>query len=167
LLKRETRILGLSGTTRNRRTIIATVVFRGSLWLDGVSTAIIEDEERNLNLKVSNLIKNSKQFSQLHAIIISQRLTPNRPISIHELAQRLKLPVIAISKPHKITRRGNASVKKFSIAVGGKTVAATAAGAGIAQAQRLYKVGCSPHSKVPEAVRIADLLIEELSRKFK
>ena len=167
MLKRESRILGLSATTRGRKRVIASVVFRGSLWLDGVATTTVEAKERNYNLKVSNLIRNSKQFSQLHAIIISQRLTSNRPISIHELAQRLKLPVIEISMPHKITRRGNASVKKFSIAVGGKTVTATAAGADITHAQGLYKVGCSPHSKVPEAVRIADLMIEELSRKFK
>ena len=166
MLKRETRILGLSGTTICHKTIIASVVFRGSLWLDGFSTTMIEAKDRNIKLQVANLIKNSKQFSQLHAIIISQRLNLQRAISIHYLARSVKLPVIAI-KSQKRSRRGNHRVNKIIIWVSGKHVAATFAGTDRAHAEKLYKISCSPNRELPEAVRVADLLTEEISRKFK
>jgi len=160
LLKRESRILGLSGTRRGHTTIIASVVFRGALWLDGVTTTTVETKERNYTLKISNLIRNSKQFSQLHAIIISQRLNRIRSISTQALARSVKLPVIAIEE-RKGAGRGNRRVKKFVINVGGKLVTVIAAGVNRNQAEGLYGIGCSPHSSVPEAVRIADLLAEQ------
>ena len=162
MLKRESRILGLSATTRGSKRVIASVVFRGSLWLDGVATTTVEAKERNYNLKVSNLIRNSKQFSQLHAIIISQRLTRIRVISIQKLARSVKLPVIAI-EPRKGSGRENRRVNKFVLMAGGERVAATAAGVNRDQAEELYGIGCSPHRTVPEAVRVADLLAEQLS----
>jgi endonuclease V-like protein UPF0215 family len=161
LLKREARILGLSGTTICGNRILVSVVFRGSLWLDGVATSVIEAPDENYTLKASNLIRSTKQFSQLHAIIISRQLAQDRELSIQELTRKLRLPVIAI-KPSKRSRVRNA--KNFEIDVGGKHVAVSAAGVGRDEAERLYGIGCSPHLNVPEAVRIADLLAKQLSR---
>lgn len=121
-------------------------------------------KERNYNLEVSHLIKTSKQFSQLHAIIISQRLTFNRAISIQDLARRVKLPVIAITNSHSASRREDRRVNKLAITVGGRHV--VAARVDKDQAEMLYGISCSRGSKVPEAVRIADLLTEELSKTF-
>jgi len=150
----------LSSTRSGHRIIIASVVFRGALWLDGVATTTVEAKERNYTLKISNLIRNSKQFSQLHAVIISQRLNRTRAISTQALARSVKLPVIAI-EARKGSGRGNRRVNKFVIKVGGKRVTATAVGVNRNQAEGLYGIGCSPHSSVPEAVRIADLLAEQ------
>ena len=150
----------MSSTRSGHRIIIASVVFRGALWLDGVATTTVEAKERNYTLKISNLIRNSKQFSQLHAVIISQRLNRTRAISTQALARSVKLPVIAI-EARKGSGRGNRRVNKFVIKVGGKRVTATAVGVNRNQAEGLYGIGCSPHSSVPEAVRIADLLAEQ------
>ena len=153
----------MSATTIRGRTIVVSVVFRGALWLDGVATCVTEAREQNYNLKVLNLIKKSKQFSQLHAILISSRLNPNRKISIQDLARKLKLPVIAI-KSSKARRTGKRDVNNFDIEASGKRVAVSAAQVDRDGAERLYGIGCSKCGKIPEAVRIADLLAEELTR---
>jgi len=167
LLKKETRVLGLSGTTIGQKTIIASVVFRGSLWLDGVATTMIEAKERNYNAQLSNFIKNSKQFSQLHAVIISPRLNP-KPTSIRDLARRLKLPVIAITQSRRKAKRGDKHLERIAITINGEHVAATTAGVDREQAERLYVISCGTlrHVKVPEAVRIADLLTEKFNTTF-
>jgi endonuclease V-like protein UPF0215 family len=144
--------------------IVVSVVFRGPLWLDGVAASVMEARKRNFNLKVSNLIKSSKQYSQLHVILISPRLTRNRQISIQSLARKVRLPVIAI-KPYKRPKTRKRSVNNFEISVRGKQVAVMAAGVERDEAERLYRIGCSPYGTIPEAVRIADLLTGELNRK--
>ena len=132
--------------------------------MDGVATSVMEPRERNFNLKVSNLIRNSKQFSQLHVILISPRLIPNRQISIRGLARRVKLPVIAIIKSRKGSMTGKRDANILDIEVRGKHVVVSAAGVERDEAERLYRIGCSPCGKIPEAVRIADLLAKELNR---
>jgi endonuclease V-like protein UPF0215 family len=154
----------LSGALIGQERIIATVVFRGSLWLDGVATTTIEAKERSYNLKLSNLITSSKQFSQLHAIIIGQRLMLNSTISIRDLARRVKLPVIAIAGSNKGPPRGRRHLNELTISVSGQEVAVMAVGVDRDEAERLYGISCSPNRKVPEAVRIADLVTKELSR---
>jgi endonuclease V-like protein UPF0215 family len=158
--------MGLSGTTIRGRTIIVGVVFRGSLWLDGVVTSNLDKAEQNYNSEISRAIKGSKQYLQLHAIILSRRLSHSRKISIGDLAGRLRLPVIAIAK--SVNGLGGGSrlrvVKSFGIAVSGKHLAVSAAGVDRAEAERLYRIGCSLRNRIPEAVRVADLLAEQLGR---
>ena len=151
----------MSGAHIGRETVIVSVVFRGSLWLDGVATTTIEAKEESYSLRLSNLITSSKQFSQLHAIIISQRLMLN---SIRELARRVKLPVIAIAGSNKRPQRRKRQLNEFTVSVSGQNVAAMGVGVDRDQAERLYRISCSPHRTVPEAVRIADLVTKELSR---
>jgi len=166
VLKRESRILGLSGTVVYDKIIIASAVFRGSLWLDGVSTRIIPTKEDQYQIEIANLVKTSKQFSQLHAIIVSKRLTLSWPLSLRDLARGVKLPVIAIyGHSHRIARK-RPGVERFALPVSGGYVTASVAGANKDEAERLYAIGCSPHNKVPEAVRIADLLVGELRRNL-
>ena len=163
MLKREARVLGLSGTTVRGRTIVVSVVFRGALWLDGIATCVMDARERNYLPKVSDLIKKSKQFSQLHAILISSRFGRNRELSIQDLARKLKLPVIAI-KSGKGRTTGKQGVNNFDIEANGKRVLVSAAGVDRDGAERLYAIGCSKRGKTPEAVRVADLLAKELTR---
>ena len=165
MLKRESRILGLSGTTVDGEIIIASVVFRGSLWLDGVAAAIIPMTEEEYQVGIANLVKNSKQFSQLHAIVISKRLTLNWPLSLRGLARGVKLPVIATyGHSHQISR--SRGTERFALSVSGGHITASAAGTDRDQAEKLYAIGCRPHNEVPEAVRIADLFVEELRRSL-
>ena len=166
MLKRETRVLGLSCVSVHSRMIVVSVVFRGAMWLDGVSSSAIEVSEQSFILIASNLIKNCRQFSQLHAILIRLRTVQNREISIQSLARRVKLPVIAITEPGRRLTAENQELNSFDISLRGKHVTIFAAGVEKGEAEELYKIGCSPYGMVPEAVRIADLLTEELNRSF-
>ena len=166
MLKRETRTLGLSDTTIRDRTIVIGVVFRGSLWLDGVVTANLNTASHDYDREISRAIKSSKQHPQLYAIIISHHLSLNRKISTRDLAKRLTLPVIAIAGSAGGSRTGPPlrAPKTFGIVVDGKHLEVTAAGVGRAECQRLYEIGCTRGSKTPEAVRVADLMAEQLGR---
>lgn len=140
---------------------MVSVVFRGALWLDGVATCVIEAREPDCNLKISKLIKSSKQFSQLHAVILSRRLLPNRKISIERLAGALRLPVIAIKR---IGRPRTRNANYLDMAVGGRHILVAAAGFGKEETESVYRIACSPSATIPEAVRVADLLAEQLNR---
>lgn len=168
MLKRETRILGLSGTTIRDRTIVVGVVFRGSLWLDGVLTSSLDTAEQNYNPEISRAIESSKQYPQLHAIILSRRLSRSRKISIRDLARRSRLPVIAIAKSGNGSRAEKRlrAVKNFGIVVSGKHLVVSAAGVDRAEAERLFGIGCTQGNKIPEAVRVADLLAVQLGREL-
>jgi endonuclease V-like protein UPF0215 family len=165
-LKRETRILGLTGTTIRNRTIVIGVVFRGSLWLDGVVTVTLDTAGYDFEREISRAIKSSKQYPQLYAIIVSHHLSRNRKISIRDLAKRLRLPVISIARSPDGSRAEPflRAPKIFGIVVDGKHLEVTAAGVGRAETQRLYEIGCTQGSKIPEAVRVADLMAEQLGR---
>jgi endonuclease V-like protein UPF0215 family len=167
LLKKETRILGLSGTTIDHRTILVGVVFRGALWLDGVVTSSLDRTEQEYELQISRAIQSSKQYSQLHAVIVSRRLSRNRKISFRDLSVRLRLPVIALGQSNYRSRTGRLRpLKSFGIVVSGKHLRVSAVGIDRAGAERLCKIGCTLGSTVPESVRVADLVAEQLGRVF-
>lgn len=159
-------MLGLSCVSVHSRMIVVSVVFRGAMWLDGVSSSMVEASGRSYNLLASSLIKNCKQFSQLHAILISLRSAQNWEMSIQSLARRVKLPVIAITESRKKLTAENRGLNSFDISLGGKRVTISAAGVKRDEAEGLYRIGCSPYGTVPEAVRIANLLTEQLNRSF-
>ena len=88
-------------------------------------------------------------------------------MSIQDLAERAKLPVIAITKSRMGRKIGRKHTTHIDIPVKDGHVAVSAAGVEKDEAERLYRIGCSPYGKIPEAVRIADLLAEALSRTKK
>jgi endonuclease V-like protein UPF0215 family len=85
-------------------------------------------------------------------------------MSIHDLSKRVELPVIAITSLRAIPKLERKHRNHFDISVGGEHVSVSAEGVKRDEAQRLYRVSCSPYGNTPEPVRIADLLAEELSR---
>jgi endonuclease V-like protein UPF0215 family len=136
------------------------------MWLDGLSVSIADAKPENCTIEASKLIRKCKQFSQLHVILLSPRLSPVRGMSTSDLARRVKLPVIAIRRAHKSSRRANGRSGCFAISIGGKHVTLATVGVKRKGAESLYRIGCSPYGIVPEAVRVADLLAEELNRTF-
>ena len=88
-------------------------------------------------------------------------------MTIQDLAERVKLPVIAITKSRMRRKIRRKRTIHIDIPVKDGHVAVSAAGVEKDEAERLYRIGCSPYSKTPEAVRIADLLAEALSRTKK
>lgn len=136
------------------------------MWLDGVSVCVADTKTENYTVDASKLIRTCKQFSQLHVILLSPRFGPLGGMSISDLAGRVKLPVIAISKVRKSLRRVNRRSDSFDISIAGKHVTVSTVGVERKGAESLYRIGCSPYGIVPEAVRVADLLAEELDRAF-
>ena len=118
--------------------------------MDGVTCLLMRDELNNM--KISELVRSSKQFPQLHVLITSQRLAKIRQISKERLAKDVGLPVIAIKSLKQSGESG------FDIPVNGRHVLVSATGLDRAKTETLYRLSCKPPSRVPEAIRIADLL---------
>ena len=168
MIKREARILGLSAAHRGRTILVVGVVFRGSLWLDGVISCTIEMNATNQNSTLSKAIKQSKQYSQLHAIILKEQSIPGWKVNLTDLARRVKLPVITTAN-RRILRaprvgKGARSMQRYNIIINGRKLPVLTVGVSRADAEQLYSVGCTPSNRVPEAVRVANLLVQQASR---
>jgi len=161
LLKKETRILGLSATRRLKGgTFVVGVIFRGSSWLDGILTCNLRPKRSHEMLKLSRAIMRSRQYSQLHAVIISQNQDVlQRDSHIAELARRLKLPVILLLKRARVKKTSQPlGVEQYELDINGERLHASAKGMRFKEIQELFTVGCAPDFCVPEAVRVADLI---------
>jgi endonuclease V-like protein UPF0215 family len=171
LLKKEIRILGLSSVAeRDGRILILGVVFRGSLWLDGAFKCILEKSPDDYVSALASAIKQSNQYSQLHAVILCEsRGTLRRRLDIRSLADKTKLPVIAIVE-NRLARNKwkkpptpERTLKLCTIDVQGKTVHLLTRGLTSEVAREIFMVSCAPGSHVPEAVRVAKLLTEHVT----
>ena len=161
MLKKETRILGLSATLRLKGgTFVVGVIFRGSSWLDGILTCNLRPKSDHKMLRLSRAIMRSRQYSQLHAVIISSDQTIlQRDGQIAELARRIKLPVILLLKRARRKKTSQPlGVEQYEFDIKGKRLHASAKGMRFKEIQELFTVGCAPDSCVPEAVRVADLI---------
>jgi endonuclease V-like protein UPF0215 family len=161
LLKKESRILGLSATPRRKDgTIVVGVIFRGSSWLDGILTCNLRSRNDHKMLRLSRAILRSRQYSQLHAVIISSNQTIlQRDSDIAELARRLKLPVILLLKRARRKKPSQPlGVEQHELDIKGDRLHASAKGIPFKEIQELITVGCTPDSCLPEAVRVADLI---------
>jgi endonuclease V-like protein UPF0215 family len=169
LIKREARILGLSAARKDHRILVVGVVFRGSLWLDGVISCAMEMNGTNQNSALSRAIKQSKQHSQLHAIILKEQLVPGWKVNITDLARRVKLPVIATTNRHISSApeksKGTRGIQRYDIIINGRHFSVLAVGLSRANAEQVFKIGCTPTSRIPEAVRVATLLVQQASRR--
>lgn len=160
MLKKQARLLGLSVRPRSTNEAIAVgVVFRGNFWLDGVLSCRINLTKRYNWLNLSRAVMRSKQYSQLHAIIISQT-TLRSGVNVADLSDRLKLSVIAITtryRPSSFTK-SQLGTKNYKLLVNGKRISVSAKGMTFNEAQEIFDVGCKPDSFLPEATRVADLI---------
>ena len=173
MLKKEVRILGLSAPTKRKEPIpVIGVIFRGSLWLDGIFTCLLKRKRGYLSALDKAIIQ-SKQYSQLRAVILSRKqLIPGEDLDITELASRINLPVLSLIKNHhtSMTRLNgrparSSTVSRYSIVVNGKTVWVLAAGVSFDETRQIFAVSCAENYRIPEAVRVADLIARRVSRE--
>ena len=160
MLKKQARLLGVSIWLRNKNEATAIgVVFRGNSWLDGVLSCRIDLTKRNNWLKLSKAIMKSKQYSQLHATILT-RAAVRSGVSVADLSDGLKLPVIAmITRNHTSTfTKNKLGTKNYKLLVNGKRISVLAKGVTFEEAQEIFDVACKPDSSLPEATRVADLI---------
>lgn len=169
MLKKEVRILGLSATPREKKQpLVIGVVFRGNLWLDAILTCLLELNKHDHPSAISRAIVQSKQYSQLRAVILArEQLIPSENIQPTDLARAIRLPVICIiRKPrsHPTTKqsKGSPEANRYDLLVNGHHVPVLGVGVSHKGAQEIFNVACTPNRKIPEAVRVADLIAKQV-----
>jgi endonuclease V-like protein UPF0215 family len=170
LLKKETRILGISaGSCTNDKALVVGTVFRGCSWLDGVLTCWIDSKTAHPLSKISRTITNARQYSQLHAVILSnEQSVTELEINITELARRVKLPVISIRKKRAAIKKSKKllGTNHYELEVDGKPLHVLAKGISRNNAQELFTLTSKPKISIPEAARVADLIAEQVTLKW-
>jgi endonuclease V-like protein UPF0215 family len=143
-------------------------IFRGSSWLDGILTCILRPKRTRETLRLSRAIRRSKQYSQLHAIIISRdQNILQHDYHITELARRLELPVMLLLKRAPVKKPIQPQgVKQYELDINGERLHVSATGMSCKKIQELFTVGCAPDSYVPEAVRVANLITKQVTLKW-
>jgi endonuclease V-like protein UPF0215 family len=166
LPKKEIRLLGLSLVKKELALLVVGVVFRGNLWLDGIISSVTETNDQIAS--VSRTIKRSKQYSQLRSIMLmKQDLISSRELG--QLADAIDIPVIAFSKaPHHAKQMAEVqpATSHYDLVVNGKHMSVIAAGIEKKEAEKIVTIGCKPGASVPEAVRVADLVMNEMSVRY-
>lgn len=171
MLKREARILGLSAARKGNKIIVVGIVFRGSSWLDGIVTSAVEGNERDYHSQIARTIMKSRQYSQLHAIILRRDpLVRGWRTVLTELAREVNLPVIAIassqgSRTHRSSQIPTNS-RRYDFTVKSNLIPVVVVGFKKDEAEQLFNVGCGREGKIPEAVRVADLVAREITHSL-
>ena len=162
--------MGLSVTTGGKgEVLVVGTVFRGSSWLDNILTSWVRPKTICALSIISSLIIASKQYSQLHAVILSKKdpLFGN-DASIVELSHMVKLPVISIIRKKKEKNKEGKTLQKahYEIEVHGERIHVLAKGKSLEETQELFILCSAPKSCIPEAARIADLISEQVRLKW-
>mgnify|MGYP001111078190 CR=1 FL=1 len=163
--KREIRILGLSAPRGGRigKSIpIVGIIYRGSLWLDGILVFLVDPKRSGYLNTVATSIKNSKHYSQIRAVILSRpQLVARKTIRLQKLATRIRLPVFCLLRTSKDARGLGRETKRgpvIRIFLGRRDRSVLAYGIGRQEAESILRVACAVGTRIPEAVRTADLI---------
>jgi endonuclease V-like protein UPF0215 family len=151
------------------------IVFRGSLWFDGILTCQIHPDEPDCLSSLVRAIVRSRQYSQIHAAILSREdLMFGIRIDISDLSRRINLPVISIIRDsahqknphHQNEQRSSRSENNFfSIGIAGGLVTVRAAGIGLQEAREIFAVACASGQRIPEAVRVAKIVAKHVTER--
>jgi len=167
LIKKEARILGLAASTRRlKRVPVIGVVYRGSLWLDGMFKCQVQGDRPG---RLSGLVKaivQSRQYTQIHAVILSREdLALGVRIDISSLSRKINLPVLSIVRKTTSFQRGSTTkVERLRLDVAGRRVLVGAAGLSMEEAEEIFAVACTSGEWLPEAVRVAQIVAEQADR---
>jgi len=142
------------------------VVYRGSLWLDGMFECQVQRDRRG---RLSGLVKaivQSRQYAQIHAVILSREdLALGSRIHISDFSRKINLPVLSIvRKKTPSPREAEAKVESFRIKAAGRLVHVRAAGLSREKAGEIFAVACTSGQWLPEAVRVAQIVAEQATR---
>jgi len=160
-LKEETRVIGIDdGTARLRRRVVVGAVFRGSLWLDGVITAIIDVTKASVGRRLATMVTESKfcnelRFAMLHGALLSYM----KATSLMEFSATTRLPTIAILQGSQIQVAGRILRKAkntvhFRLQ---KDLSALGIALGAEKAVEILRL-TSREGIMPEPVRVAGLI---------
>jgi endonuclease V-like protein UPF0215 family len=161
-LKEEIRILGLSAPCQpSFKRYIVGAVFRGNLWLDAILTCTLQGSRGRYLSDLTKAILMSKQHSQIRAAIFSrENVLPLRFEDFRALAKMVDFPVFAICKeshPELVRRHKIVFMTQNKI-----LVPVWVSGEEHGRAKEMLSLGRRNKSHVPEAVRAAELIADEL-----
>jgi len=159
VLKKETRIIGLSAPRNHRKKIpIIGIVYRGSYWLDGIVTYTLDRADPTYLSGLATAIMTSKQYSQIHAVISSRpHILPQGFIDFALLAEEINIPVIVVSRARRHTPGKFMKVKSSRNSTSIWTHKQYQE-----KVNDLFMIGCAGTMNIPEAVRVADLIATQL-----
>lgn len=161
LLKKETRILGLSApkkTRTNTNLPIIGVVYRGSFWLDALLTFTLDRTDKRYVTGLAATIKRSKQYSQIRAAIFSRKsILPKGFRDFTLLAEKIDIPVLVLNRTETFSSKEFMTITKSK-----ESTSIWSTNENPANVKQLFSVGCTEERIIPEAIRVADLIATQL-----
>ena len=156
MLKKETRILGLSSPRKTRFKPVIGAIFRGSLWLDAIVTYLPVKSFEDDTPRLAAALKKTKQYSQIQAAIFSREdILEHGYHDYRRLSELVKFPIFAITK----NPLGRVPESEFvRILRDGSRIMLWINGYNPNRAIELYNLGCTKGHSTPEAVRVAELI---------
>jgi len=184
-VKPEIRVLGIDDGVftphSNELVDVVGIVFRGGYWLDGFMHTKVRVDGLDATEKLAEMITSSPHYSQLRVIMLNGvTLAGFNVVDIEELSQRVKLPVVAVTrdKPNfddikkalqnlshseQRWRAIENAGKMFKVRTrnGEEPIYAHVAGLSEEDAKHILK-STSTRSNVPEALRVAHIIASGL-----
>lgn len=152
------------------------IVYRGNLWLDGIFKCQVQRGRRERLSGLIRAIVQSRQYSQIHAVILSrENLAPGIRIEISDFSRKINLPVLSIIKKTTFSHRkmvghqnrqlrARSKVECFRIKIAGRLVHLRAAGLSSEEAHAIFAIACASGQWIPEAVRVAQIVAEHATK---
>ena len=161
MLKKETRILGLSAPRKTRLKPIIGTIFRGSLWLDAIVTYLPDGSSDSYIPRLAAALKRTKQYSQIQAAIFSREdILERKYQDYRKLSKLIEFPVFTITKrPLRRPRDEFAKILRNK-----ERISLWIDDYDPQRASELYILGCTKDQSIPEAVRVAELIATELQQ---
>jgi endonuclease V-like protein UPF0215 family len=187
-VKPEIRVLGIDDgvfTPHSHELVdVVGIVYRGGYWLDGFMHTRVQVDGLDATEKLAEMITSSPHYPQLRVIMLNGvTLAGFNVVDIEELCQRVKLPVVAVTrdKPNfddikkalqnlshseERWRAIEKAGKMFKVHTrnGEEPIYVHVAGLSEEDAKRILK-STSTRSNVPEALRVAHIIASGLIHK--
>jgi len=165
-LKTEIRVIGIdNGNTRLRRRLVAGVVFRGGLWLDGVVTSIVDVAASSLGRRLALMVTRSKFYNELRVAMLHGSILGSMDAAdFMAFRTTVELPTIAILEGKQI-HLVRQIVKKARKAVHFRPqedLSVLGMGLTAEKAVEILKI-TSHGSIVPEPVRVAGIIASAMN----
>jgi len=184
-VKPEIRVLGIDDGVftphSNELVDVVGIVYRGGYWLDGFMHTKVRVDGLDATEKLAEMITSSPHYPQLRVIMLNGvTLAGFNIVDIKELSQKVKLPVVAVTrdKPNfddikkalknlshseQRWRAIEKAGKMFKVRTrnGEEPIYVHVAGLSEEDAKRILK-STSTRSNVPEALRVAHIIASGL-----
>jgi len=187
VVKPEIRVLGIDDgvfTPHSKELVdVVGVIYRGGYWLDGFMHTKVRVDGLDATEKLAKMITSSPHYAQLRVIMLNGvTLAGFNVVDIEELYQRVKLPVIAVTRdkpdfedikealqklPQSEERwraiKKAGKIIKVRTRNGEEPIYVHVAGVSEEDARRILK-STSTRSNVPEALRVAHIIASGLAQ---